>query len=194
MYLIINQKGEIKDYTGHYQYVRRQKNGVTAGCSKEVADAVYCARSDVFYAISPTSASEDSHIVVETESVTAAQLSVLQQQKQSRNNLALAAYLSANPVTWQAGKQYGITQEDQNEMSLNLIQYQAMQAAGIETKLEWHAAREECREFEPEEYMGLTMLISNTVIPLVRRNQAIKAAIFAAQNLDELEAVQIAYP
>ena len=122
------------------------------------------------------------------------QFSGLQQQKQVQNNTALAAYLSANPVTWQDGKQYGITQEDQNEMSLNLIQYQAMQAAGIETKLEWHAAKEECREFEPEEYMGLTMLISNTVIPLVRKNQAIKAAIFAAQNLDELEAVQIAYP
>lgn len=79
-------------------------------------------------------------------------------------------------------------------MSLNLIQYQAMAAAGIETKLEWHAAREECREFSAEEYMGLTMLISNTVIPLVRKNQAIKAEIFAAVDFEGLEAVEIAYP
>lgn len=193
MYLIVNQNGAIKDYTGHYQYVRRQKNGITAGCRKEDAEAIYSARTDSYFAIHPV-LSEDSHKVVGAEDITADQLTALQAQKQTRNNAALAAYLLGNPVTWLDGKQYGITQEDQTEMSLNMMQYQLAVQAGQPAVLEWHAVREECRVFLVEELTGLTLQISEAVYPLIQKNQAIKARIYATTDLEELEAVEIAYP
>lgn len=194
MYLIINQKGSIKDYTAHYLYVRWQKNGVTISCAKADADAIYSTRTDSYYAINPTVLSEDSHKVMDAEGITSDQLTDLQEQKQKQNNLALAAYLKVNPVTWVDGRQYGITQEDQSEMSLNMMQYQLTVQAGQAAVLEWHAIHEECREFTLEEFMGLTLKISETVYPLVQKNQAIKAQIYATTTLNELEAVEIAYP
>lgn len=114
-------------------------------------------------------------------------------EKQTENNAALAAYLAAHPLTWTDGRQYGVSQQDQQEISLNLAQYQLYAAAGQPAKLEWHAVHEECREFTPEELGGLAMAISAYVYPLVRKSQAYKTAIYGAETAAELKEVTISY-
>lgn len=120
-------------------------------------------------------------------------LSLARDQKQAENNAALAKYLAAHPITWTDGKQYGVGQQDQQEIALNLTQYQLSVAAGLPAKLEWHAVHEECREFTQEELAGLALAISNYVYPLVRRNQAYKTQIYAAATAAELEAISLDY-
>lgn len=117
----------------------------------------------------------------------------LQAAKQAQNNAALAEYLKTHPLRWEDGELYGITQEDQNEISLNIMQYQLKAQVGLTPKLEWHAVQKECREFAIEELMGLTNAISEVVVPLVRFNQTLKTQIFAATNISELEAIKIEY-
>lgn len=113
--------------------------------------------------------------------------------KQEENKAALAQWLVDHPLTWTDGKQYGVEEQDQNEMALNLMQYQAAQLASQVAPLEWHAQKEACREFTQEEYIGLSMAISNYVYPYRRYQESVKEAIYAAETMEELEAVVIDY-
>ncbi len=123
----------------------------------------------------------------------AAWLSQAQERKQAENNQALAEYLSSHPITWQDGKKYGVTQQDQQEISLNLAQYQLATQAGLPARLEWHAVHEQCREFTQEELSGLALAISEYVYPLVRKNQAYKTKIYGASTAAELEGLVFSY-
>ena len=116
-----------------------------------------------------------------------------QLDKQNENNGLLAEYLKDHPIQWKDGKYYGVTQEDQSEISLNLMQYQLATAAGFSTSLEWHALHEECREFTVEELSELALSISAYVYPLVRYNQSIKTIIYATTTAEELEKIIIDY-
>ncbi len=120
-------------------------------------------------------------------------LSRSRSEKQEENNRALAEYLSSHPITWTDGKKYGVTQQDQQEIALNLTQYQLCTAAGLPAKLEWHAVHEECREFTQEELSGLALAIGEYVYPLVRKNQMYKTQIYGADTALELEGITFAY-
>ena len=113
--------------------------------------------------------------------------------KQNENNGLLETYLKEHPIPWKDGKYYGVTQQDQSEISLNLMQYQLATAAGFSTSLEWHALHEECREFTVEELSELALSISAYVYPLVRYNQSIKTIIYATTTAEELEKIIIDY-
>lgn len=114
-------------------------------------------------------------------------------QRQAENKAALAQWLSDHPLIWTDGKQYGVEEQDQNEMALNLMQYQAAQQAGRQAPLEWHAQKEACREFTQEEYLGLSMAISAYVYPYRRYQEAVKEQIYTAQSVEEVAAVVIDY-
>ena len=114
-------------------------------------------------------------------------------QRQAENKAALAQWLRDHPLTWTDGKQYGVEEQDQNEMALNLMQYQAAQQAGQTAPLEWHAQKEACREFTQEEYLGLSMAISAYVYPYRRYQESVKEDIYAAETLEEVAAVVIDY-
>lgn len=114
-------------------------------------------------------------------------------RKQEENKRALASWLSAHPLTWTDGKQYGVEEQDQNEMALNLMQYQAAALAQQPAPLEWHAQKEACRTFEQEEYLGLSMAISAYVYPYRRYQEQVKEAIYSAKNVEEVKAVVIDY-
>lgn len=113
--------------------------------------------------------------------------------RQAENKAALAAWLAAHPLTWADGKQYGVEEQDQNELALNLMQYQVNKAAGQPAVLEWHAQKEECRAFEEAEYTALSMAISAYVYPYRRYQEKVKAAIYAAETTEAVEAVVIDY-
>lgn len=116
-----------------------------------------------------------------------------QQSKQNENNGLLAKYLKDHPIQWKDGKYYGVTQEDQSEISLNLMQYQLAVTAGLSPSLEWHALHEQCRAFTVEELSALALSISAYVYPLIRYNQSIKSAIYCTTTAEELEKIVIDY-
>lgn len=116
-----------------------------------------------------------------------------QAARQEENKAALAAWLAAHPLTWTDGKQYGVEEQDQNEMALNLMQYQAAALAEQPAPLEWHAQKEACRTFEQEEYLGLSMAISAYVYPYRRYQEQVKEAIYSAKTVEEVQAVVIDY-
>ena len=120
-------------------------------------------------------------------------LDQLQAARQEENKAALATWLAEHPLTWTDGKRYGVEEQDQNEMALNLMQYQAAASAGQVAPLEWHAQKEACREFTQEEYLGLSMAISAYVYPYRRYQESVKEAIYSAQTADEVAAVVIDY-
>ena len=120
-------------------------------------------------------------------------LSEIQSARQEENKAALAAWLAGHPLTWTDGKRYGVEEQDQNELALNLMQYQVNKAAGQPAMLEWHAQKEECRAFEEAEYTALSMAISAYVYPYRRYQEKVKAAIYAAETTEAVEAVVIDY-
>lgn len=120
-------------------------------------------------------------------------LPAAKEARQAENKAALAQWLRDHPLTWTDGKQYGVEEQDQNEMALNLMQYQAAQQAGQTAPLEWHAQKEACREFTQEEYLGLSMAISAYVYPYRRYQESVKEDIYAAETLEEVAAVVIDY-
>ena len=122
-----------------------------------------------------------------------AKLLIQQQSKQNENNRLLATYLKDHPIQWKDGKYYGVTQEDQSEISLNLMQYQLAETSGFSTSLEWHALHEQCRAFTVEELSELALSISAYVYPLVRYNQSVKSTIYGTTTAEELEKIVIDY-
>ena len=123
-----------------------------------------------------------------------AKLLIQQQSKQNENNGLLATYLRNHPIQWKDGKYYGVTQQDQSEISLNLTQYQLAVTAGLSSpSLEWHAIHEQCRTFTVEELSELALSISAYVYPLIRYNQSIKTIIYGTTTAEELENIVIDY-
>lgn len=116
-----------------------------------------------------------------------------QERKQNENKKALAEFLKANPITWTDGCVYGVTEEDQNELSLNLAQYQLQKTAGLDAQLEWHPRHAACRNFTLEEYTGLVLAVKNFVYPYVQQCQMLKEKIYNAKDINELKAVAIVY-
>ena len=120
-------------------------------------------------------------------------LSEIQSVRQEENKAAIAAWLTAHPLTWTDGNVYGVTEEDQNEMSLNLQQYQVQVAAGRSANLEWHTQKKQCHTFTTEQYTALLLAIIDYVYPYRRYQEAVKAAIYDAQTAEAVEAVVIDY-
>ena len=120
-------------------------------------------------------------------------LSDKKSQKQEQNKAALAQWLAYHPLLWTDGKYYGVEEQDQNEMALNLMQYQAAAMASQVAPLEWHAQKEACREFTPEEYLELSIAIANYVYPYRRYQESIKESIYNSQTIEELKSIVIDY-
>ena len=59
-------------------------------------------------------------------------LPAAQTARQEENKIALADWLKNHPLSWVDGNVYGVTEEDQTEMALNLQQYQIQATAGRE--------------------------------------------------------------
>ena len=120
-------------------------------------------------------------------------LATVQQARQTENKAALAAWLTAHPLQWTDGKTYGVTEEDQQEMALNLMQYQVAVQAGQPAVLEWHAQKEGCRTFELEEYTALSLAIADYVYPYLRYQESVKEQIYQAETAQEVSNVKINY-
>ena len=113
--------------------------------------------------------------------------------RQEENKAALAAWLTEHPLTWVDGNPYGVTEADQNEMALNLQQYQVQKTAGRDAVLEWHTQKKQCHTFTEEQYTALLLAIIDYVYPYRRYQESVKEAIYNAETLEAVRAVVIDY-
>lgn len=111
---------------------------------------------------------------------------------QEKNKAALAEFLAAQSVEFN-GKPYGVSEEDQNEMALNFMQYQALTTAGQQVTLEWHSKKSACETFTAEEFVQLTAMIKAFVYPYFQQMNVIKQQIFSSTSREELDKIEIKY-
>ena len=111
---------------------------------------------------------------------------------QEKNKTALAEFLASQSVEFN-GKPYGVSEEDQNEMALNFMQYQALTAAGQQVTLEWHSKKSACETFTAEEFVQLTAMIKAFVYPYFQQMNVTKAQIFSSTSKEELDKIEIKY-
>lgn len=111
---------------------------------------------------------------------------------QEKNKTALAEFLASQSVEFN-GKPYGVSEEDQNEMALNFMQYQALTTAGQQVTLEWHSKKSACETFTAEEFVQLTAMIKAFVYPYFQQMNVIKAQIFSSTSREELDKIEIKY-
>lgn len=111
---------------------------------------------------------------------------------QEKNKTALAEFLASQSVEFN-GKPYGVSEEDQNEMALNFMQYQALTTAGQQVTLEWHSKKSACETFTAEEFVQLTAMIKAFVYPYFQQMNVTKAQIFSSTSKEELDKIEIKY-
>lgn len=111
---------------------------------------------------------------------------------QEKNKTALAEFLANQSVEFN-GKPYGVSEEDQNEMALNFMQYQALTTAGQQVTLEWHSKKSACETFTAEEFVQLTAMIKAFVYPYFQQMNVIKQQIFSSTSREELDKIEIKY-
>lgn len=111
---------------------------------------------------------------------------------QEKNKAALAEFLASQSVEFN-DKPYGVSEEDQNEMALNFMQYQALTSAGQQVTLEWHSKKSACETFTAEEFVQLTAMIKAFVYPYFQQMNVIKQQIFSSTSREELDKIEIKY-
>lgn len=138
--------------------------------------------------------------------------------RQEENKVALANFLSISSITYK-DENYGVMEEDQNEMALQLLSYQTIKSAreaeldAIQAKidagelsgsaedyvtisepiLEWHSKKKSCKTFTEQEFLELTYLVKSFVYPYMQKMQKIKEDIFLCETKEDITSIQIEY-
>ena len=216
MYVLVNRGNIVVDILDNLRYIKLQSsNGIVVACSEEEGTGVIGSDCDTHYVLiqADTINSPNAVRVIEVEEIPSNvtpnlykfdnetqsfvyrySLDEAKELRQEKNKLLFAEYLASHPLTWTDGKEYGITMEDQSEISLNLSQYQIAIQAGVKSpSLEWHARHEECSPWTLENLVALSMSISAAVYPMYRKMQQYKISIYRASSLEELEQVELNY-
>ena len=214
MYILLNRANKVVDILPEARYTKLlSERGIVIACEETEGTGIIGSDCDTHYTLirTDTQNSPDAVNVYELESIPSevvagyyyydpstgefsCNLKEAQYAKQEENKMAFASYLNSHPLTWVDGKQYGITQEDQSEIALNINQYQVAVAAGVENPtLEWHAKQEECYPWSLEQLSALSLAISDIVYPKYHQMQEYKTAIFATTSIAELNAIELIY-
>lgn len=216
MYVLVNRENIVVDILDYIRYIKLQSsNGIVVACSEEEGTGVIGSDCDTHYVLiqADTVNSPNAVRIIEIDEVPSNvtpnlykfdngtqsfvyrySLDEAKELKQEKNKMLFAEYLASHPLTWNDGKEYGVTMEDQSEISLNLSQYQIAVQTGIESPtLEWHARHEECEPWTLENLVALSMSISAAVYPMYRKMQQYKISIYGATSLEELDKVELNY-
>lgn len=216
MYVLVNRENIVVDILEYIRYIKLQSsNGIVVACSEEEGTGVIGSDCDTHYVLiqADTVNSPNAVCIIEVDEVPSNvtpnlykfdnetqsfvyrySLDEAKELKQEKNKMLFAEYLASHPLTWNDGKEYGVTMEDQSEISLNLSQYQIAVQTGIESPtLEWHARHEECEPWTLENLVALSMSISAAVYPMYRKMQQYKISIYGATSLEELDKVELSY-
>lgn len=215
-YILLNRENIVVDILDYVRYIKLQSsNGVIVGCEEKEGTGVIGSDCNTHYTLikADSQNSPDAVKVLEFKEIPSYvkiglykydaeqkifvdryTLDEAKAMKQEENKAQFAMYLVTHPLTWVDGKEYGVTEADQSEISLNLNQYQIAVQAGVDAPtLEWHARHEECRPWSLEQLVALSLAISNVVYPQYHKMQQYKTAIYGCTSLEELELVKINY-
>lgn len=214
-YILINRENVVVDILDDLRYIKLQSNGFVVACEENEGTGVIGSDCDTHYVLvrSDTASSVNAVRIIELEEIPSElapglykfdaetgefvyrySLEEAQEMKQEENKTLFAKYLATHPLTWVDGKEYGVTMEDQSEISLNLNQYQIAVQTGVESPtLEWHARHEECTPWSLEQLVALSLAISSAIYPMYRKCQEYKIAIYGATSIAELAAIQLIY-
>lgn len=214
MYILLNRENTVIDILSEVRYIKLQSsNGIVVACEEDEGTGVIGSDCDTHYTLikADTLNSSNAVKVLEIEEIPSdvvpkysvynaetgeftTDLAKAQYDKQEENKLLFAEYLATHPLTWVDGKEYGVTQEDQSEISLNINQYQVAVAAGIKTPtLEWHARHEECTPWSLEQLSALSLAISEVVYPKYRLMQEYKVQIYGTTSIAQLKAINLVF-
>lgn len=212
MYILLNRENVVVDILAEARYIKLQSsNGIVVACGEDEGTGVIGSDCDTHYTLVKADTLNQSNAVtvLEIEEIPSdvtpgysvynseegtftTDLDQAKYDKQEKNKVLFAEYLATHPLTWVDGKEYGVTQEDQSEISLNINQYQVAVAAGVENPtLEWHARHEECQPWSLEQLAALSLAISNAVYPKYHQMQDYKTQIFSANSISELAAIEL---
>ena len=216
MYVLLNRDNIVLDILPEARYTKLQSsNGIVVACEEDEGTGIIGSDCNTHYVLirSDRQNSIDAVAVMELEEIPSElkvqyykydpelqefvyrySLEEAQALKQGENKVLFAEYLDNHPLEWTDGKKYGITLEDQSEISLNISQYQIALQAGVESPvLEWHAKKEECHPWTLADLSALSVAISAKVYPKYRLMQQYKIAIYGATSIQELEAIELNY-
>lgn len=214
MYILLNRENVVVDILAEARYIKLQSsNGIVVACGEDEGTGVIGSNCDTHYTLVKADILNQPNAVtvLELEEIPSnvipnysiynfedktftTDLNQVKYDKQEKNKTLFAEYLATHPLTWVDGKEYGITQEDQSEISLNINQYQVAVAAKVENPtLEWHARHEECQPWTLEQLVALSLAISEVVYPKYHQMQEYKTQIFEAKTIDELAAIELNY-
>lgn len=216
MYLLINRKNIVVDVLAEVRYIKLQSNpSIVIACSEDEATGVIGSDCNSHFILANSDMTGSNNAVrilsfdnipkdyepdfykydsEKNELVYCYSLEEYQKMKQEENKKAFANFLTNHPLTWVDGKQYGVTEEDQAEISLNMNQYSmAVQAGAENPRLEWHARQEECTSWTVENLTALTLAISDFVYPYYRKMQQYKTQIYTASSYKEIKAIELNY-
>ncbi len=216
MYILVNRDNIVVDILSEVRYIKLQSsNGITVACEEDEGTGVIGSDCDTHYVLikADTVSSPNAVRVVEMDEIPSNAkpnlwkldnetgtlvyrytLEEAQAMKQEKNKILFAEYLESHPLTWVDGKEYGVSEADQSEISLNLNQYQIAISAGVETPtLEWHARHEECKPWSLEQLAALSLKISEAVYPKYHQMQQYKTEIYGCTTVEEVEAIELNY-
>lgn len=213
IYILLNRKNVVVDIVENLRYIKLQSStGIVIGCEEREATGI---AGSINYVLDRADMNNDENAVhilslEEVPSTVIVNYSVfnpetnefesrytleeIQAIKQEENKQLFAEYLSSHPLTWVDGKTYGVTEQDQSEIALNINQYQIAVQAGIDTPtLEWHAQHEECYPWTLEKLSGLSLAISQFVYPIYHKMQQFKTSVYSATTEEEVKNIKINY-
>lgn len=112
--------------------------------------------------------------------------------RQEENKNKFSAFLNSQTILFN-NREYGVSKEDQDEMALNLTQYQLIRDITADAKLEWHSKKSECTEFSEEDFIRLIALIKDYVYPYYKQMQHIKKLVFECTQKIDVSLIEIKY-
>ena len=110
----------------------------------------------------------------------------LKQFKQEENKKQLNDYLRNNSLIWKDNKEYGVTKEDQRELSAEITRYYHAQSANKNYIPMWHSKGKVNTEWIIEDLTQLEIDIAEYVKPLYLEMQKKKELINNCETEEEL--------
>lgn len=216
MYILLNREDVVVDILHQIRYTKLQSSkGIIVACEEDEGTGVIGSDCNTHYVLikADRENSVDAVSVLKLDAISSEikpnyykydrelqefvyryTLEEAQVLKQEQNKIFFAEYLANHPLIWTDGKKYGITLEDQTEISMNMSQYQIALQVGVQSPiLEWHAQKEECQPWSFEDLAALLLAISDKVYPKYRLMQQYKINIYGANSIDELDSIELNY-
>ena len=122
-----------------------------------------------------------------------ADLDELKAAKIEESKTKLAEWLINNPLLYQDGKYYSVTEEKQSLLNGNIASYERAEALSIGYTLKWNSTGEECCLWAYDDLVTLSLAIAGYVAPKVSKQQQLEVQIRNCETVEELDAIVIDY-